>query len=332
MRYLLPTVLFLALFTVSGCTGVRFTIDLVPTESGMSETVVMGDEPSSAWAPKPSRIALIQLNGLLQNGRPQSLLRTGENPVAVFDESLRRAASDPTVRAVVLSINSRGGSVTASEMLYGELVRFKESTGKPVVVLMEDYCASGGYYVGCVGDELIAGRTTVTGSIGVIMQTFDLSEGLRMIGVRPNAIVSGPNKGIASPFQAMSDEQRAILQGIVDEFYARFRSLVVQNRPGISDADLERVTDGRVVTGPQALEAGLVDSIGDLHDAFARAKELAELERAVLVRYHRAGQSVTSAYAETPEVYINVDLPFEDEIGFYYVWHPRAFGARAGDQ
>ena len=132
---------------------------------------------------------------------------------------------------------------------------------------------------------------------------------------------------------SLNDEHRALLQGLVDEFYGRFRSIVIEARPGIDEADLEWVTDGRVVTGTRAAEIGLVDRTGDLHDAFARAKELAKIPTARLVKYHRPLDYVGSAYSASPMAQTQVNLmqlnldggPLMDGVGFYYLWDPLAW-------
>ena len=316
-----------AVVALGGCNGVRFSVDLLPPAPALQRSVVI-DDGGSSWGASTAEIALVEVSGVIQNGRAQSLLTTTENPVSRFVETLEAIEHDPDVRAVVLMINSRGGTVTASELMYTELQRFMTESEKPVVVVMGDYCASGGYYLACGADEIIANRTTITGSIGVIMQTFDVSDGLAKLGVRANAIVSGPNKTIASPFHPMSDEQAAILHGIVGELYTRFRSLVTTHRPGLDAAVVDQITDGRVVTGVQALELGLVDGLGTVRDGFDAAKRRAGVERAQLIRYHREGLHAGSAYAESrdvPDIYVNVDLPFENDFGFYYLWDPRVW-------
>ncbi len=318
-----------------GCVGMRFSVDLVPTSNDLAETRVSIDSASHKGKDK---VALIDVSGLIVNAKPPGLLSRRENPVARFAEALQKAAADDRVRAIIVRINSPGGTVTASDVMYRELVNFKQTTTKPVVILMADVAASGGYYLACAGDHLIAHGTTITGSIGVIMQTVDVSSGLSRIGIKTDAIVSGPNKDLASPLAPMPDEHREILQRIVDEFYGSFRQIVIDARSGIASTDLAWVTDGRVVTGKQAAEIGLVDEVGDLRIAFARAREHAGLSNASLVRYHRPSQHVGSAYAQSPHttpmtqqqqinlMQLNVDVSalFTDA-GFYYLWDPHAW-------
>ncbi len=173
-------VLFGLMSCLSGCGGVRFIIDAVPAVDGLTETVVLED-PGAGSAAKS---ALVQVTGMIADADRPGLLRKGENPVSRLVESLRKAAEDSKIKAIVLRINSPGGTVTASDVVYREIQHFKRTTKKPVVVLMSDLAASGGYYIACAGDEIIAHPTTITGSIGVIIQTFNFSEGMRRIGIK----------------------------------------------------------------------------------------------------------------------------------------------------
>ena len=322
-------VLFGLMSYLSGCGGMRLVIDVVPAVDGLTETVVLED-PGAASSDK---IALIQITGMIADADRPGLLRKGENPVSRLVESLHKAAKDSKIKAIVLRINSPGGTVTASDVVYREIQHFKRTTKKPVVVLMSDLATSGGYYIACAGDEIIAHPTTITGSIGVIIQTFNFSEGMRRIGIKADAITSGPNKAAGSPFEPMPAEHRALLQGLVDEFYANFVAIVTESRPNLSPADLKWITDGRVVTGRRAAEVGLIDSTGDLRDAFEAAKRRAGLTAAKLVKYHRPLEYVGSAYARSPAANPQINLlqlnlnagPLLEQSGFYYLWDPAAW-------
>ncbi len=319
-------VLFGLMSCLSGCGGVRLIIDVVPAVDGLTETIVLEDPGADSSA----KIALIQITGMIADADRPGLLTKGENPVSRLVESLRKAAKDSKIKAIVLRINSPGGTVTASDVVYREIQHFKRTTKKPVVVLMSDLAASGGYYIACAGDEIIAHPTTITGSIGVIIQTFNFSEGMRRIGIKADAITSGPNKAAGSPFEPMPPEHRALLQGLVDEFYDNFVAIVTESRPNLSPADLEWITDGRVVTGRRAAEVGLIDSTGDLRDAFEAAKRRAGLTAAKLVKYHRPLEYVGSAYARSPAANPQINLlqlnlnagPLLEQSGFYYLWDP----------
>lgn len=342
-------IVVVALCTLAGCGGVRFIVDAVPVDDELTETVVMEDAGARSagggwgWSRKSSKIALIDVRGVIVDARSPGLIARGANPLAEFVEAMHRARDDSSVKAVILRINSPGGTVTASDIMYREVHHFKEDSKKPVIVLMGDVAASGGYYLACAGDEIMAHPTTITGSIGVIIQTINFSEGMKRIGIKADAIVSGPNKKMGSPFEPMPEEHRELLQGIVNEFYSNFTTIVKDARPGLGENDLGWVTDGRVVTGNRALEVGLVDSLGDLHDAFRAAKQRAGIESAALVKYHRSYEYIGSAYAASPVnapnsgagagsgaeinlVQVNLDaVPGLSQTGFYYLWDPSAW-------
>jgi protease-4 len=314
----------LVLTVLAGCTRLRFVIDVAPREDELTESVVMGDRGAT------DKIALVDVTGLIINAPRPGFPSGGENPVARFSESLRRAAQDSRVKALVVRINSPGGSVTASDLIYREIARFRKETGKPVVVLMDSVAASGGLYAACAADEVIAHPTTITGSIGVIVQTFNFSEGMRKVGIGADAITSGPNKAMGSPFAPMPPEHRALLQQLVDEFHGGFRDVVVRARPALPAEDLQWIADGRVLTGRRAAEVGLVDRLGSMPEAFEAARTRAGLSRARLVKYHRPLEYVGSPYASaTPAgpteinlLQVNLVDTLLDMPGFYYLWVP----------
>jgi len=283
----------LAGVALTACSPLRVSFDVGFVHEGVRETVVEKD-PGATGA----KIALIQLTGLIADvGKPPSLLGGGPNPVDSLVASLKRAGDDARVRAVVLRVNSPGGTVTGSDIMYREIERFKHKTGKPVVVSMGEVAASGGYYISLAADRILAEPTTTTGSIGVIFQTFNVSEAMKRWGVHARAITSGPNKDMGSPFSPESDEHTALLQHNVDTLYARFRSLVLERRSAIAPERADTITDGRIFTGMEALDLGLVDQVGGVRDAFDAAKKLAAVTSASLVMYHRAGFTPGSPYA-----------------------------------
>lgn len=320
---------------LAGCLPNRVTIDLAPGDGEIEETPVLTDEGASNASPK---IALIEISGLLSQTSPPGIITSRSNAVDSLLSRLAKAGEDTNVRAVVLWVNSPGGTVGASDTMYNELRHFREQTGKPIVVSMGEIAASGAYYTSLAADLIIAQPTTITGSIGVIVQTFNFSEGMRKIGIQGRAVVSGPNKDIANPFEPPSDEQYALIQHLVDQFYADFRSIVAERRPGAAamGAEFNMMTDGRVFTGQEAAALHLVDRTGSLRDAFDAAKGLAHLEKARLVKYHAQGVKPHSPYGATTPIdprlgdttTVNVlSLGLTPESlspGFYYVWWPLA--------
>ena len=314
---------------VCGCGPTTLTIGATPAHQRLSKTTVRDD--GRAFGPE---IAIIDVTGLILNADRPGLLSEGENPVSDLYEKLEAARSDRAVRGVILRINSPGGGVTASDAMYRSVLRFKES-GKPIVALMMDVAASGGYYVACGADEMIAYPTCVTGSVGVIMQTVTFKPALSRLGIHAEAFTSGPNKDAGSPLSNMTDEHRAVLQELVDDFYQRFVKLVRERRRTIAEQDFATVTDGRVVSGTDAAELGLVDRTGDLEDAFKAAKDRAGVADADLVVYRRRLEYVGSPYSVAPSresagrrvgTQINLlqingaGVPMGPQTGFYYLW------------
>ncbi|MCK4341746.1 MAG: signal peptide peptidase SppA [Phycisphaerae bacterium] len=283
-----------------GCAPPSFLITPVPARQKLVEHVV---ERESVWATR--KIALIDVDGVLTNARSSSLFgAVGENPVAVFTEKLDQAAADRHVRAVVIRINSPGGGVTASDLMYTELCRFRARSGKPVIAALLDIATSGGYYLACAADEIYAHPTTVTGSIGVIMLAPEFSGTMRKLGIQVNAIKSGDLKDAGSPFHEMSAEERAVFQGLIDQMYTRFFKVVARARGGIEPERLRKLADGRVYLGCEARENGLVDEIGTPRDAIRAAKRAAGLadKPIKVVQYSRP-------YLHRPNVYARTDQP-----------------------
>ena len=331
-QLVISSVLMLVALLAVGCQPSRLVINLVPAGDELQRTTVIDDGKSFS-----DRVALVDISGLILSTNRPGLISQGENPVSLLNEQLNRAAADSSVKAVVLRLNTAGGTVTASDAMYRQVRRFRQRTGKPVVACMMETATSGGYYVACASDRIIAYPTTITGSIGVIVQTFSLKPAMTRLGIQAEALTSGKNKDAGSLFSTLTDEHRAILQGLVDDFYQRFVDKVRQHRPDIPEAQFDAVTDGRVVSGERAVALGLVDATGDLHDAFAEARHLAGINEADLVRYHRPLNHVGSPYAKAPTagaqasrqtqvnlLQLNVDgfAGLGAPVGVYYVWRP----------
>lgn len=275
--------LALACLFLSACTPLTVSFELFGREKKLTETVVDEDD-RAVW-----KVAVIDIDGLIYDANLPALLAKGGNPADEIVARLNMAADDPGVKAVILRVNSPGGSVTGSDVVYSEIMRFKEKTGKPVVVSMSEVAASGGYYVSLAGDKIIAYPTTITGSIGVIIPTINFSNGLNRIGIVARSVKSGPNKDLANSLEPMRESQYAILQNLVDEFYANFKAKVKERRPNADMTRFDQATDGRIFSGREGVSLGLVDSLGGIHDAFDEAKILANIPSAKMVKYRPEG-------------------------------------------
>ena len=201
-----------------------------------------------------------------------------------LSDALRQAGGDPSVAAVVLEINSPGGGVTASDEMHQSILDFKKNTGKPVVVSMGDVTASGGYYISTAADRIVANETTLTGSLGVIFEFTNFAEAADKYGIKQVVIKSGKYKDIGNAFREMTPEERGIYQSIVDESYSQFVEVISEGR-GIPEGRVRQIADGRVYSGVQAKELGLVDSFGDLDEASATAGKLAHTDDTTVIRY-----------------------------------------------
>jgi protease-4 len=280
-----------AALALAGCGVV--SIDLTPRVRPLEESVVDGDGRD--------KVLLVDLAGVLAEEPVFTLESRPQVPLlARIREELEKAEDDERVRAVVLRINSPGGTVTASDILYHEITRFKARRKIPVVASILDVGASGGYYVALAADRIVAHPTTVTGSIGVLMLTVNASGLLEKIGVSASYVKSGEFKDMGSPFRAIRPEERALFQDLIDRFYARFVELVARSRK-LDEARVRAIADGRVYTAAEALALGLVDRVGYLEEAIDAAKTAAGLTEASVVSYHRPRQYRATIYSSVVE-------------------------------
>lgn len=319
-------VIALTATAVTGCIEGGFLITPVSTKRNLVEEELFRESLFAA-----DKIALIDVSGMLTNDNEPKLLGKGEHSVSLLLEQLDKARRDRAVKAVLLRINSPGGTVVASELMHDEIVHFKKRTGKPVIALMMDVAASGAYYVACACDEIVAQPSTVTGSIGVIMLTFEISGTMNMIGVTSDAITSGPYKDVGSPFRKMQPEERELFQQIVNEMYERFVRVVDEARPNLDETKVRELADGRVYLAGQALENGLIDRIATVRETIQAVKQRVGAKKIRLVTYRRPLAYRPNFYAQAPyrpggDVnLINIDLP--DWLGaatprFMYLWSP----------
>ncbi|GBF49816.1 serine protease [Leptospira ryugenii] len=214
------------------------------------------------------KILLIPIEGVISDESREATLFGGgrESLVATVKESLKFAERDKQIKGIILKINSPGGTVTASDIIYEEIDRFRKKTGIPVFSIFMDTAASGAYYIAMATDFLGAHPTTVTGSVGVIMQNVNVKEGLDKLGIKDQSYTSGPNKALGSPLIETSPEQKRILQSIVDNLFDRFFKVVKKGRPNVPESRLKEICDGRIFTAEQAKKEGMVDAIGYFDD------------------------------------------------------------------
>jgi len=203
-----------------------------------------------------------------------------------FLNQLQAAYQDPQVKGVVVRVNSPGGGISESDEIFQRLMEWREEYEKPLVVFMDRVASSGAYYISAPADHIVATRTTMTGSIGVVMQSVNYFQLADSLGIEDVTFKSGPYKDLMNPLREMDEEEGEMLQALVDENFEYFVDAIVEGR-GMDQEEVLEVADGRVFTGLQALEYDLVDSIGFLEDAVDQAKELAGVEQPTVVRIER---------------------------------------------
>lgn len=277
------------------------------------------------------KVLVIPVNGILSDTPKKGLFETPSQVQEVVSQ-LQLAEKDPQVKAVVLKINSPGGSATASDIIYHEIMAFKRRRPVKVLAVMMDLATSGGYYVALPADYILAHPTTITGSVGVIMLMPKVDGLMAKIGVTVDVQKSGQHKDMASPFRPSTTEERRYLQQLTDVLGDRFIRLVAEHRRLKPDL-MEQVASARLFIAEEALSAGLVDGIGYLSDALQKARELAGLPadaRVVVYRRTRyaddnlynSATTQTGSLALSP---VTLDLPgnlTSLDTGFYYLWLP----------
>jgi len=266
---------------------------VIPLGLGGKVKEVMVEE-SDEWFVS-SKIAIIDIDGLIVSGEAGWFF--GGASVADVKERLRRAERDSNVVAVVLRINSPGGTATASDTIYREIVNFRERSHKPVVAALMGIAASGGYYVACAADTIVAAPTCITGSVGVMMQFYNVEGLYRKLGLRTEVVKSGEKKDIGSPTRSVTDQERIILKSLNEHLYARFKAAVREGRPRMTDEQMGAIADGRPVTAEKARSLQMIDKIGYLDEAIAEARSLANVRNAHVIMYRARRTQNTNIYA-----------------------------------
>lgn len=232
-----------------------------------------------------TKVIRIPLVGVITLSKGGGLFSSESGSALQALRSIKRATHDPDVEAIIMEIDSPGGGITASDIIHKALLDFKKAKeGRKVVSLFGDVAASGGYYVAVASDLIISRPTAITGSIGVIMQSFNIKELGAKLGIKDVTIKSGDNKDILNPFKDLTIEQREILQSIVDEMYDHFVTIVAQGR-NMPREDVIAAADGQIFTADKAISLGLVDQIGYWDDAVAKTAELLAEDSIRVYRY-----------------------------------------------
>jgi protease-4 len=320
--------MILAAFFAAGCAAPKVTLFPDASEP-LQEAVLEGSGKD--------KILVIPIAGIITERPKIRILRSAPSVVQEVVSHLRLAEKDDAIKTVLFKIDSPGGTTTASDILYHEIMAFKQRTGKKAVVCMMNLAASGGYYVALPADVIVAHPTTVTGSIGVILMRPEVTGLMEKIGIGVQVNKSGENKDMGSPFRPVTPDEDNLLQDLADALGRRFVDLVKQHRDLQADA-LARVADARIFLAAEALAAGLVDRIGYLPDAIEAAKTVAGLDdNARVITYRRTFYADDNVYntlaSGSPErsTALLLDTGLAGDLlaldaGFYYLW-PQALGA-----
>jgi protease IV len=310
-------------FFLSGCGGINFNLWPDRTKP-LKERVLEGKGEG--------KVAIIPVTGFISESPRKDLIGKEPSLVQEVVAQLRLAEKDPEVKAILLKVASSGGTVTASDLLYHEIMAFKERKNAKIVVMMMSTAASGGYYVSLPADAIYAHPTTITGSIGVVFLRPAVTSLMDKIGVTVEVNKTGKNKDMGSPYRTASPEEKEIFSGLIDKMGKRFLTLVSQHRK-IDPPQLSEVATARIYLAEEALSLKLIDKIGYLPDALKEAKMQAGLpENAKVVVYRRSAMPDENIYSvaapgEGTAKPPLIDLPLTDlfptlQPGFYYLWAP----------
>ena len=309
---------------ITGCAFIK--IPLFPSVEPLKEKVLEGEGEA--------KILLMDISGIISEKKESKGLGSSQkiSLVARIKEELQKAEGDSSIAGVIIKINSPGGSVTATDIIYHELMQYRKQAGVRIIACLTGTATSGGYYVASAADEIIAHPTSVTGSIGVIAMKFNVEKFLSKIGIQEETIKSGEKKDIWSPFRPSTPEEKDIIQTIINTLHERFVKVVFAGRkPLLSREEIAKLADGRIFTADQALEVKLIDRVGYLDDVVEEMKKSLNLKEARLITYNRPGSYTGTIYSGLPAishqeinlVAINGDgLSSISGVQFMYLWRP----------
>lgn len=263
------------------------------SDNSLKETTVQGDGDA--------RILWLPISGFISDSPGQNLFGLLNQPstLARVTQALDKAEDDDDIAALVLRINSPGGTVAASDAIHARIKRYHADTGVPVLASMGGIAASGGYYVAMAADTVIAEPTTITGSIGVILAGVNITGLLDKLGIENQTFTSGDHKDILSPLRPARPGENAIAQQVVDALYNQFVSVVENSRgDALDQSRIHQITDGRIFAATTARERGLVDEIGRIDDVLAEARRQAGVESARVIRYYRGNTAPATIVAD----------------------------------
>ncbi len=319
VAYGLRLAVFVLAIIVSGCA----TINFGPSLGELKEVTIEGEGPG--------KILLVNVDGVINNQKDKTFSGStvGLGMVEKIRSIVKKAGKDDAIKALLIKMNSPGGTVTASDIIFHLLKTYKENRKVRIYIQVMDLAASGGYYIALAGDEIIAHPTSLIGSIGVIALKVNLQELMAKVGVSWEVVKSGDKKDFMSPFRSFTKEERELFQGTIDRFHNRFVTLIAENRSALNISQVQSLADGRVFDAEQAKDLKLIDHIGYVTDTVHRIKSDLNNSNLKLVTYHRNNDFRGNIYSQfqkpTSFNLINLDLGFNPNTlspYFLYIWSP----------
>jgi len=314
--------LVLFILLLSGCVNVSVIKPVTP----LKQQVVEGQ-----GRPK---ILLLNISGFISEREKSDRLKLQKEPslVAEIRETLQKAEQDADIAGLIIKINSPGGTVSASDIIYHELTNFKNKTQVPVYACITGLGTSGAYYIAAAADKVYSHPNAITGSIGVIALKFNIEGLMTKLGIQDETIKSGDKKDIFSPFRALTYEERTILQEVIDDLHTQFVDVVFEQRKEVLPMqDLKDLADGRIYTAGSALKLRLIDHIGYMDDVITDIKTVLDLEDARIVSYGRGEEYPGTIYSSSPAHdsslmdllgdYTDGHSPLPG-VSFLYLWNP----------
>src|SRR5690625_278586 len=288
--------LLIVIVLAVGSLGVRFittfTSNVLSEQFDITDNVL--EEEILIDGDAGEKVAVLSLIGTIENVAASPFGAEGYDH-SLFLHMIDTAAEDPTVNAIVLEVDSPGGTVPETAEIHRKIVELQQNYDKPIYVSMGSMAASGGYYVSAPADKIFAESSTLTGSIGVIMESINIAGLAEKYGIEFNTIKSGEYKDIMSPSREKTEEEHEIMQSMIDEMYDEFVKIIVDGRD-ITESQVRDIGDGRIYTGNQAKENGLVDEVGTFDDTLHQLMEDYDLDDAQVIQYDNSMGYFTSLF------------------------------------
>ncbi len=303
---LIAAMLTAAFFTTACFNSSNISLLPAPEDKLIARVVkTIGDKKTD------NRILLLDIDGALVGVGEKNWFWEEDAITTAISKKLHKARKDKRIKAVLVRINSPGGTVTASDIIYREIKKFKEETHIPVITMMMDVAASGGYYVACASDKIVAHKSTITGSLGVIIYSLGFDGLFEKIGMESRVIKSGELKDMGNPFDKFSEEEKVVFQNVVDQMYDQFLNVIVEGRK-IDKEELRKIADGRIYLGTEAVKLKLVDKVGYIDDALKLAMDEARIRDAKVLLYTRSRRNELNVYSNSLAKAPELKSPYPD--------------------